>query len=299
MGAEETSMPAAGGSSIRLAVVAIALLAALSFLTFQRATVFASEEDLMRDSLAKNPADWYARNELGTLLARRNDLPGALDQFQAAFQLQPDDAKVNSNLGHALALTGKPGEAEARYRASLAEDPMSDDTHKNFADLLRREGRVREAILQYEAGLAIKPDSSARLNLAQLYFQAGGVDQARREFQEVLRRDPDNVGALNNLAWLLATCSDGHQRDGREAVRLAEKACALTQFKQAPLTGTLAAAYAEAGRFTEAAETGRKTIQLAGESGDGRTAAIARQLLDLYLSNRPYHQPAASADSAR
>jgi Flp pilus assembly protein TadD len=285
-----TSWSGAGGGPAFLCVTVI-LLAGLSILTFQRAAVFASGEKLTRDSIAKNPQDWYSRNELGTLLARRNDLPDALEQFQAAFRLQPDNAKVNSNLAHALALSGKTQEAEARYRASLALDPTSDDTRKNFADLLRREGRQREAILQYESGLAIKPDSTTRLNLAQLYYQEGEVDPAQREFREVLKHEPDNINALNNFAWLLATCGDDSQRNGSEAVQFAEKACALTQFKQARLTGTLAAAYAEAGRFAEAVDVGRKTVQLASESGDQQTAAMANQLLELYLSKRPFHQP--------
>jgi Flp pilus assembly protein TadD len=245
---------------------------------------------LMRDSVAKNPKDWYARNELGTILARRNDIAGAMEQFETAFQIQPDDAKVNSNLGHAFAITAKPKEAEEHYRASLAIDPQSGDTHKNFADLLRHEGRIHEAILQYEAALRTNPDTTTRLIVAQLYYQAADAGLAKREFQAVLHDDPENVGALNNLAWLLATCGDDSQRNGAEAVRYAEKACALTQFKQARITGTLAAAYAEAGRFNEAADMGRKTIQLANDAGDKQTAGIAEQLLRLYQSNRAYHQ---------
>ena len=271
--------------------VAAALVAGLAILAFQRASVFASEEKLMRDSIVQNPTDWYARNELGTILARRNDLAGALDQFQTAFKIQPQDARVNANLGHALALAGKPDEAEAHYRASLALDPANDDAHKNFADLLLHEGRIREAMIEYEASLAIKPDATTRLNLAQLYYQTGDASRAKREFQEVLRRDHDNPAALNNLAWLLATCGDGSQRNGADAVRYAERACTLTQFKQARVTGTLAAAYAEAGRFSDAVDRGRKTIQLANEAGDKRTAALAEQLLGLYLNNQPFHEP--------
>ena len=63
---------------------------------------------------------------------------------------------------------------------------------------------------------------------------------------------------LNNLAWILAASADPQVRNGPEAVLLAERACKLTDYKKPLLVGTLAAAYAEAGRFPEAVATARK-----------------------------------------
>ena len=83
------------------------------------------------------------------------------------------------------------------------------------------------------------------------------------EYRQVLAVKPDQPEALNNLAWLLATCSDAAVRDGAEAVRLAEQACRLSGYKQARALGTLAAAYAEAGRFPEAVEAAQKSIEMA------------------------------------
>src|SRR5262249_18001928 len=59
--------------------------------------------------------------------------------------------------------------------------------------------------------------------------------------------------ALNGLAWALATCVDSAVRDGPAAVDLAEKAVAATNRKDANMLDTLAAAYAEVGRFSDAA----------------------------------------------
>jgi len=66
--------------------------------------------------------------------------------------------------------------------------------------------------------------------------------------------------------------------------------------KASPLShtlSTLAAAYAEAGRFTEAVEAAQKAISLAGASGDARLAAVDGQLLRLFRARKPYHQPGA------
>ena len=90
---------------------------------------------------------------------------------------------------------------------------------------------------------------ATRLNLASALARLGRTHDAVVHFQEALRLEPDSIEGLNNLAWLLATCNDATIRDGARAVQLAEHACVLTDHKQGFLLGTLAAAYAEAGRF--------------------------------------------------
>jgi hypothetical protein len=77
------------------------------------------------------------------------------------------------------------------------------------------------------------------------------VDQLRC----VLSADPDNVTGLNNLAYILTNCSDGSIRNGPAAIELAERACRLTGYKQIPMVSTLAAAYREGGRASEASAT--------------------------------------------
>ena len=81
-------------------------------------------------------------------------------------------------------------------------------------------------------------------------------------------------------------------RNGAEAVRLAERACELTHYGEPLFIGTLAAAYAEAGRFPEAVATAEKAEQLATTAGLTAVAAKNRQLLELYRAGKPYHEPA-------
>src|SRR5204862_788811 len=70
----------------------------------------------------------------------------------------------------------------------------------------------------------------------------------------------DSPKMLNELGWLLATFPNPSARDGQEAVRLAERACALTERKQPALLTTAAAAYAEIGKFPEAITTARDAL---------------------------------------
>ena len=109
--------------------------------------------------------------------------------------------------------------------------------------------------------------------------------------------DTNSVPALNDLAWLRATAPDPGLRNGPEAVRLAERACQQTQYKEIVPIRTLAAAYAEAGRFGDAVATARKALAMVLAQGPKELAARDEQLLELYKSGRPYHQETKVAPS--
>ena len=273
--------------------VAVVLIGLLSFLTFQRAQVFASEESLYRDTLAKNPAAWGIQSDLGVILAARTNYTEAMEHFVAALQSNPDYSEAQSNLGQTLAAQGKFKEAEPHYLAALKSKPNDPETHKRFATALMRQGRNREALSHLRVALALssKPDIRMRLDYVTLLHQTGDLRGAVAQLRQVLLLQPDSVEALNNLAWLLATASDNTLRDGAEAVRLAERASRLPPVKETCVPGTLAAAYAEAGRFPEAVATAEKAMELETAAGETRFAAVNRQLLRFYRAGKPFHEP--------
>ena len=96
---------------------------------------------------------------------------------------------------------------------------------------------------------------------------------------------------LNNLAWKLATSEKTNIRNGKRAVQLAEHACVLTQYGVTPMVGTLAAAYAEAERYDDAIATAQKACALAEKSREQDLLIRNQELLALYRSHQPYHEP--------
>jgi len=134
-------------------------------------------------------------------------------------------------------------------------------------------------------------------NLGSALAAKGRLDEAVTQYRKALRLNPDLAGTLNNLAWVLAANPDDKLRNGTEAVRLAERACELTHYGKPAFIGTLAAAYAEAGRFPEAVTTAEKAEQLATTAGLMSVAAKNRQLLELYRAGKPYHEPAPTGQS--
>jgi Flp pilus assembly protein TadD len=89
------------------------------------------------------------------------------------------------------------------------------------------------------------------------------TDSAIEQYRQAIALQPEMLEALNNLAWLLATSGESRLRNGSEAVQLAQHACELTQNQQPLFLGTLAAAYAEVGRFDDAIRTAEKARDLA------------------------------------
>ena len=209
--------------------------------------------------------------------------------FETALQFKPDDAATRLNLGHALSLLGDYAGAETNFLAAVARSPIDPEMHRQYALALVKQGRNREALRQWQMALGLHSDTPTRLDYVALVCQTGDYPQALAQLRRAVRETPDSAEAFNNLAWLLATCPDEHLRDGAEAVRCAKKACALTGFHQPAMVGTLAASYAEAGRFPQAVQTCQKTIRLAQTAGQMQFALVNTQLLRLYQTGRPYH----------
>jgi twitching motility protein PilT len=106
--------------------------------------------------------------------------------------------------------------------------------------------------------------------------------------RQTLQSDPNNLDAMNNIAWIRAT--HPKLRDGREALKMAERANAATKGNNATILDTLGAAQAEVGNFKAAIESARKALALASAAGDNATVATINQQLKCYLSGNPYRE---------
>jgi cell wall assembly regulator SMI1 len=105
----------------------------------------------------------------------------------------------------------------------------------------------------------------------------------------MLDADPNNLAALNELAWLLATASDETYRDGHRALTYAQRIFELATGDDANDPNhfeTLAAAHAEVGNFEKAVESQNRAVELYVEEGDEDLIEWARELLVLYGSGK-------------
>jgi len=147
-----------------------------------------------------------------------------------------------------------------------------------------------EAISQYQKAVEIKPDfEDAQMNLGNSFFRQGRMDEAIAQYQKALQIKPDSAEAQNYLAWLLATCPQARLRNGNKAVELAEQASQLTGGGNPFILGTLAAAYAEVGRFSEAVETAQRALRLAEAQPNPGLAGALQSEIKLYQAGSPFH----------
>jgi Tfp pilus assembly protein PilF len=134
--------------------------------------------------------------------------------YRAAIQLDPSLFEAHYNLALALEKTGRRAEAASEYRETLRLRPAYTAASLNLGAALYGEKRYQEAIEVYRDALARDPRSeAARNNLAEAYRAAGAREQARREFERVLKDNPDYAPAHYGLGVLL----DDERGDRRRA----------------------------------------------------------------------------------
>jgi tetratricopeptide (TPR) repeat protein len=192
-------------------------------LTWRHARDFGSEESLWRDTLAKNPTSWMARNNLGLLLLGQGKPAAAAEQFTLALSLKPDHEKAMNNLGLAREALGDRPAAGHWYREAMRLQPGDGAAATNLALLLEKENGVEQAETIYRDTLRRLPGyQPARYNYAILLASQGRTDEAEPLYREILAASPDHVGALVKLAAISVT-----RRDYPEAERLYRRAVAL------------------------------------------------------------------------
>jgi len=191
-----------------------------------------------------------------------------------------------------FAQSGLYSDAETLYRVTLAKNPAADLAHNNLGLLLMSAGQTEEAISHFQRAVELRPASAhAHNNLANLLRSAGRIREAAEHYEASLKLEPDNLSTCNNLAMLLATSSDAALRNGPRAVELAQRANQLAGGKNPIVLGTLAAAYAETGRFGEAVATARTALELASGRPNSSLAQSLQMQIERYESRLSSREP--------
>ncbi len=198
--------------------------------------------------------------QLGYVLIRQGKFEAAEVPLRAALQLQPDNADAHASLGYALVNQRKYPEGATEYSTALALRP-NDQKFSQALALATVKAESETALTNFYEMLKQQPTPEIHVQIAAILTIQGRFQEAVEQYLAALQLKPDSADVLNNLAWLLATCSDTHVRNGAQAVKHAERACELTHSAKTMMVGTLAAAYAEAGRFDEADLNGPKSLR--------------------------------------
>lgn len=138
---------------------------------------------------------------------RLGDHPRAVTCFRAALATWPDDPMLRIGLGVSLTEIDQVDAAVDEFRRACELAPTFADAWYDLGEALARNSYPQEAADTLGKALALKPDHMlARLSLARVWTNYGRVDDAVREFRELLRRDPDNAEAWFGLSFLNVDC---------------------------------------------------------------------------------------------
>ena len=157
-------------------------------------------------------------------------------------------------------------------------------------------GDIDGAIADYSRALEISPQLAEVLTSRGVaLFRNGEYAQARKDLTLAYSKNPKDTNALNQMAWMLAVCPDKRYRDGNKALDFSRKAI---QIKTTPnFLDTLAAAYAETGRYEEAIRVQRKVIALLSQEERLNNIEIYLKRLKKYEARQPWRQDGKMGDN--
>ncbi len=245
--------------------------------------------EFYRKALERRPADALLHTNLGTTLMALDDLPGAREQWQRAIELD-DNAESHLSLSLLLRNEKKYAEATEHVRKAVAREPANPKYRNNLAGYLLQAGKIDEAMAELRAAIQSDPKhGKSQALLGELLVAKGQLREGAEHLRKGVENGADAPENLVELAWLLATAPSGAVRDGAAAVGFAEKACRLTDQKDYSALESLAAAYAETGRFNQAATTLESAIKLASAAPPEQLQRM-RYALSKYRDFRTIYQ---------
>jgi tetratricopeptide (TPR) repeat protein len=246
-----------------------------------------------RQAVDLAPGDAPGYQQLADLLLRQERYNQAIRVAREGLAVAPFSPDLRFALGTGLVYLGETGEAISQLQLACAIKPNWAGPQVLLGTTLAGEGKLEDAAQHLHEAVRLEPgNAGAHFQLAAALSAQHQTTEAIAHYTEALRLEPDYAEALNNLAWVRAANSQAEFRNGPEAVRLAERACKVTEFKEPVMVGTLAAAYAEAGRFEEAVATARQARELALAGGQKDLAEKNLKLIELFSARKPYRAPA-------
>ena len=163
----------------------------------------ALQEAWARHEVEKAPGNFESRYNLGQMLQARQASDEAVEQFEAAVLIRPQDAVANNALGGALLAKGDVDGAVKYLSVALASQPDYFDAHYNLANAYAAQGNFGGAADQFGEAAKLNPnDAMAEANLGTALVQLGRLQEARSHYEAALRIDSSNQLARENLQQL-------------------------------------------------------------------------------------------------
>ncbi|CAA0123472.1 Cellulose synthase operon protein C [Halioglobus japonicus] len=199
----------------------------------------------LNSTLRLNPNHFGAKIATARIALLDDDIPEFQKKLDELKKKAPDNSEV---IRLEIAYAHKEGDnkrAKELLEGLFEREPTTSNVIA-LATLKQSSGDMDGAISQLEGWVAQNPDDvTARGKLSEIYGREDRVQDVMLQCREILKREPDNIVALNNLAWYLL------KDDPKQALSHAERAVSLAPDSSSVLD-TLALAQLENGNIVDA-----------------------------------------------
>lgn len=218
----------------------------------------------------------------------------AIDDYNEIIKLDPKSVEAYEYRGATYVSQAQWDKAIADFTQAIQLDANNAPAYQFRGQAYIQKGEWDKAIDDANSALKVNPDNpEAAAMRGNAYASKGLYDKAIEDYHNITASDPGFAEAYNAEAWLYATCPKDEIRNGAKALELAQKACDLTEFKDASFIDTLAAAEAEAGKFDDAVKHQQQAVDAgkAALEADWQIKDYASRI-ELYQQKKPYREKA-------
>jgi Flp pilus assembly protein TadD len=183
----------------------LALLVTLATLSNRQSRMYADAKTLYRATLARNPDDWMAHQNLGIIYSRGAlHRAEAIEQFEDVIRLKPEHNRAHYNLGLQLYISGRGPEAVEHFQKAIKYAPTNKLIVGYSLEFLgtiytSMPGRLPEAIATLDSAVALRPDDAESRHALGLALQnAGRAAEAKVQLDSAAVLRPDLFGRLGS-----------------------------------------------------------------------------------------------------
>lgn len=177
-------------------IIFLIFFISLSFLGFQRNTIWKNEYTIWKDVTFKSPGRGTPHINMGNAYIRRGVLDRAEKEFLLAREINELDARAHSGLGAVYFQKGLLDEAIKIYQFITTGKPDFAPGHNNLGVVYMEKGLLDEAIKEFKITMRLDPYfPDAYSNLGFAYKKKGLLKEAMENLEQALTLSPEHSNA--------------------------------------------------------------------------------------------------------
>jgi len=249
---------------------------------YLNAANYPKAELVLRRALALKPDSADAMYQLARVLQEESRPVDALDTLARAYKIAPQNADIIFLLARVSMTQNFYEDAIPLLESGIKIAPQRVDLHAALGESLFMSGKTEKAVDEFKKLVELDPSARSYTFLGLSYRHLGRFDEARKYFEEGLKRDPNNAGCLFNLGFI-------EERQGNTAAadeRFQQALRSNPNFSDALIE--LASLRTKEKKFTEAAELLRRYVKVARDPAPGyyKLAMLERSLHQMEAAQR-------------